>query len=188
MNPRECSPAIGCLLGALAAILLLAGTAWAQHEQAYPFNGANGAYPQGGLIVDGAGNFYGSTFRGGPSNLGVVYEMSPTANGKATESVLHTFQGGSDGANPIGNLVFDNAGNLYGVTEKGGVLNFGTVFELSPPSQGSSWTETVLYSFQGGPSDGTYPEAGLVFDEAGNLYGTPPAGISAAPAATPYSN
>jgi hypothetical protein len=94
------------------------------------------------------------------------------------ETVLYTFQGGSDGSSPIGDLIFDSAGNLYGTTQYGGggscSLNgyqgCGTVFELSPNGNGG-WTETILYSFQDS-SDGEQPSAGLIFDGAGNLYGT----------------
>jgi len=85
------------------------------------------------------------------------------------EQVLYASQGGSDGSSPSSGLIFDALGNLYGETEGGGNGN-GTVFELSPNSNGG-WTETVLYSFQGG-NDGVGPSDGLVFDQAGNLYGT----------------
>ncbi|MGO9123603.1 MAG: choice-of-anchor tandem repeat GloVer-containing protein [Terriglobales bacterium] len=126
------------------------------------------------MVVDAVGNFYGATFLGGSANVGVVYEISPTSNGKATEAVLYDFTGSNgDGANPIGGLIFDKAGNLYGVTQNGGAFEVGTVFELSPPaSPGGAWAETVLYSFQDSPSDGAYPVAGVIFDASGNLYGT----------------
>lgn len=140
--------------------------------QYFAFGGPNGANPMGGMIADASGNFYGTTYNGGSANLGVVYEMSPAPTG-AAEAVLYNFSGNGDGANPIGDLVFDSAGNLYGVTQYGGTASQGTVFELSPPaSQGDPWTETVLYSFQGGASDGAQPVAGLVFDSGGSLYGT----------------
>jgi len=104
---------------------------------------------------------------------GTVFELMPSANGQWREKVLYVFQGGTDGANPSGNLVFDEAGNLYGTTVYGGTSSncyqgCGTVFELSPNSD-SSWKETVLYRFQGG-ADASGP-AGLIFDRAGNLYG-----------------
>jgi uncharacterized repeat protein (TIGR03803 family) len=92
------------------------------------------------------------------------------------EQVLYTFQGGSDGYYPTGNLIFDSAGNLYGVTQLGGTGicddndGCGTVYELSPNGSGG-WTKTTLYSFQGYP-DGNQPTSGLIFDTAGNLYGT----------------
>jgi uncharacterized repeat protein (TIGR03803 family) len=123
------------------------------------------------------------------SQLALAQLTRPTATGHPTahrhftadqawqsspEQVLYTFQGGSDGVDPIGNLVFDSAGNLYGVTAGGGTgapnSGYGTVYELSPNGSGG-WTKTTLYNFQGG-SDGTGPSAGLIFDGAGNLYGT----------------
>jgi hypothetical protein len=96
----------------------------------------------------------------------------------AGESVLYSFQGGSDGYLPVGGLVSDQNGNLYGVTEYGGtgscldgtVAGCGIVFELSPDGKGG-WTETVIYTFTGG-ADGQYPLYGLILDNQGNLYGT----------------
>ena len=97
----------------------------------------------------------------------------------ATESVVYSFSGPTDGTSPGGTLVADGAGNLYGTTPYGGSAtscSCGTVFELSPPTTaGGSWTETILYSFAGG-SDGAYPSDALIFDAAGNLYGTTPDG------------
>ena len=97
---------------------------------------------------------------------GVVYELTPSGSGW-TESVLYSFSG-SDGAHPYNGVIFDNAGNLYGTTQAGGLGGYGTVFELMHSRTG--WTENVLYNFQGG-SDGGYPYAGLIFDQSGNLYG-----------------
>ncbi len=149
--------------------------------------GSDGGEPNAGLIFDRAGNLYGTTTEGGelncggifPSGCGTVFELQPppcTAEPCPwRETVLHTFIGGTDGAFPVnGDLVFDQAGNLYGTTAAGGPpsgdgFGYGTVFELSP--SGSGWTESVLYLFTGG-SDGGTPQAGLIFDRAGNLYGT----------------
>jgi uncharacterized repeat protein (TIGR03803 family) len=87
----------------------------------------------------------------------------------ATQKVLYAFTGGVDGSVPYAGVIFDPAGNLYGVTEFGGLYGKGTVFQLTP--SGGAWTETVLYNFTGG-SDGDQPIGGLAIDEAGNLYGT----------------
>jgi uncharacterized repeat protein (TIGR03803 family) len=134
----------------------------------HSFNGSDGSHPQAGLIFDAAGNLYGTTYGGGASGYGTVFKLTPNADGSWTESVLHSFNG-SDGSSPFAGLIFDAAGNLYGTTSLGGGSNFGTVFKLTPNADGS-WAESVLHSFIG--SDGSYPLAGLIFDAAGNLYGT----------------
>jgi uncharacterized repeat protein (TIGR03803 family) len=138
------------------------------------------------LISDGNGNFYGLALgdNGLCKNLGcgVVFKLASSGD-LWTESVLYTFGGGSDGAWPMGNLVMDKDGNLYGTTEYGGnetclhglLPGCGTVFELSPGADGE-WTKTVLHSFQG--SDGDSPGAGLIMDPAGNLYGTTAGSVS----------
>jgi uncharacterized repeat protein (TIGR03803 family) len=136
--------------------------------------GADGANPAAGVILDAAGNVYGTTENGGAHGDGVVYKLTPHANGKWTERVLYSFTGAADGSNPFGALVFDAAGNLYGTTVAGGLScppSCGVVFKLSPNSNGT-WTESVLYSFKGGSGDGANPYAGVIFDSAGNLYGT----------------
>jgi uncharacterized repeat protein (TIGR03803 family) len=139
----------------------------------HSFNGLDGWYPfRGSLNFDGAGNLYGTTSLGGPheNDSGVVFKLTANADGSWTESVLHAFTGGGgDGAGPIGGLTFDGAGNLYG-TAGGGVNASGVVFKLTANASGS-WTESILYTFTGG-HDGGGPEAALIFDSAGNLYGT----------------
>jgi len=93
-----------------------------------------------------------------------------------TEKVRYTFTGGNDGGNPAAQLAFDSAGNAYGTTVVGGTSNFGTVFKLTPHSNGK-WTETVLHNFTGG-SDGKAPHGGVTIDAKGSLYGTAVAGGS----------
>lgn len=141
----------------------------------YAFSGLDGDTPQGGVIVGPDGTLYGTTTHGGASGLGVVFRLQPPPNiCKAilcswTETVLHSFSG-PDGASPyFGSLVFDKAGNIFGTTFGGGAFGLGAVYELSPSSGG--WTEKVIYSFQAG-QDAAYPYAGVVFDNARNLYGT----------------
>ena len=132
----------------------------------------DGSNPIAGLVFDAAGNLYGDTVAGGAHNNGVVFELIPVSSGRGwSERLIHAFDGRGGGAIPFGTLVFDFAGNLYGTTQDGGIQNNGIVFELSPTASGP-WTETVLHSFTGGPTDGSAPEAGVVFDSAGNLYGT----------------
>jgi uncharacterized repeat protein (TIGR03803 family) len=140
----------------------------------HSFNGSDGAYPAAGLIFDAGGNLYGTTYLGGQflcggSGCGVVFKLAPNQDGSWTESVLHSFNN-RDGATPSSRLIFDKAGNLYGMTtDGGGAHGVGTVFKLAP-NQDGSWTESVLHSFNG--SDGASPAAGLIFDAGGNLYGT----------------
>ncbi|MGB9265711.1 MAG: choice-of-anchor tandem repeat GloVer-containing protein [Terriglobales bacterium] len=148
----------------------------------------DGSGPQGFLIVDSAGNFYGTTSGGGAYGSGTVFKLRVDGNTKTgrrgrpgrhnsnSETVLYSFGGPSDGANPLAGLAFDAAGNLYGTTSVGGSSGNGTVFELAPPVQGSgTWTENVLYSFGTG-TDGANPVGGVTLDASGNLYGTTSAG------------
>jgi len=132
--------------------------------------GADGVLPCAGLILDGKGNLYGTTKSGGVYGYGSVFQLSSGANGKWTEKLLHSFNN-NDGLAPVAGLTFDAAGNLYGTTLYGGAYGYGTVFQLAPGADGT-WTETVLYSFAGGGTDGASPYSGVVFDSAGNLYGT----------------
>jgi uncharacterized repeat protein (TIGR03803 family) len=135
--------------------------------------GKDGAFLDSNLVADAAGNFYGTTQIGGAYGWGTVFELSPNQEGKWRFSLLYTFTGAADGGNPLGSLVFDAAGNAYATASSGGANGFGVVFELSPPphAHGEPWSEKVLYSFQGG-SDGAIPFGNVVFDAAGNLYGT----------------
>jgi uncharacterized repeat protein (TIGR03803 family) len=171
-------------LALIALTVLFASIAFAttpKESVLYRFKGGtDGAIPAAGLIEDAAHNLYGTTLDGGTSNLGTIFEISPPGT-VWTEAVLYSFKGGTDGANPLnGNLVADKAGNLYGTTFAGGgstncngtTPGCGTVFQLMPPAtQGAPWTETVLYSFTG-LTDGANPDAGLIMDSKGNLYGT----------------
>jgi uncharacterized repeat protein (TIGR03803 family) len=132
-----------------------------------------GFFPRAGLIVDAKGNLYGSTSSGGPYcsgsvSCGVVFQLSPNS-GEWTEKVIYAFRNLTDGDGPEGALTFDAAGNLYGTTIGGGEKDDGTIFELIPQSNGL-WSKRTLHSFTRDEGDG--PEDKLVFDNAGNLYGT----------------
>jgi uncharacterized repeat protein (TIGR03803 family) len=137
----------------------------------------DGGGPHASLISDQVGNLYGTTYSG--SKAGVAFQLLPNADGSWKENVLYRFTGGGDGAKPAASLIFDQAGDLYGTTEYGGNLSScagagcGVVFELTP-NAGGNWKESVLYQFTGSLNgeDGAYPEADLIFDTAGNLYGT----------------
>src|ERR1039457_2108774 len=129
----------------------------------YSFTGgADGGYPYAGVIRDSAGNLYGTTYYGGGANAGVVYKLDTTGH----ETVLYSFTAGADGGNPYAGVIRDSAGNLYGTTYYGGTANAGVVYKLDSTGQ-----ETVLYTFTAWP-DGAYPQAGVIRDSAGNLYGT----------------
>jgi uncharacterized repeat protein (TIGR03803 family) len=138
----------------------------------YIFNGlpfgksSDGTNPSTGVIVDKAGNIYGSTNYGGPDGVGTVYELRPNGEGGWSETLLHIFTDRADVAYP-GDLIFDPAGNLYSVAS--GRSTFGSVFKLSPTA-GERWKITVLHDFKGG-ADGATP-SGLVRDADGNFYGT----------------
>ena len=130
----------------------------------YNFNGTpDGALPVGGVVRIG-NSFYGTTANGGTDSLpGTVFKVDLKAN----ETTLYSFSGSPDGYVPLAGLIKDSDGNLYGTTAYGGLYGFGTIFEVS-----KTGVETVLYSFSGYPADGVYPQAGLVRDAAGNLFGT----------------
>jgi len=135
----------------------------------YKFSGgSDGKYPSSGLVKDSAGNFYGTTSQGGSSSCGcgVVFKVDSSG----TETVLYSFNA-TDGEYPLGGLIFDAHGDLFGTTTNGGTEGNGTVFELIPNSDGT-WTEQVLHSFTDSSGDGETPEGGVVMDNAGNLYGT----------------
>jgi len=149
------------------------GGSW-RERVLYSFDAGEGmSIIPSGLILDASGNLYGMT----GSGPGTVFELMPGAGGSWTETVLHQFTGGpNDGYGPLGGLIVDAAGNLYGTTGWGGAysgifLGWGTVFELSPAT-GGGWTEQILHSFNDNGDDGWHPETGVIFDAAGNLYGT----------------
>ena len=160
-----------CLLGCGTVFELTPGAKGEWSERVlYSFvnNGRDGYNPLFGLAFDPAGNLYGTTYGGGRFSMGTVFQLSPGANDQWTEKVLHSFNS-SDGSGPGSGLVLDGAGNLYGNTNQGGANSRGTVFRLSQGGDGS-WKET-LYSFQTG-NNGAEPTGNLIFDSAGNLYGT----------------
>jgi uncharacterized repeat protein (TIGR03803 family) len=148
---------------------------------------ADGAEPVASLLMDNAGNLYGTTYKGGAfNNGGAVFELTPNA-GKIPwkETVLYNFCSKAvcaDGAAPWAEVIMDGAGNLYGTTLDGGAKLAGSIFKLTPPTAGqTAWTETVVYSFCSVAKyatcfDGQAPSAGLIMDSAGNFYGTTEAG------------
>jgi uncharacterized repeat protein (TIGR03803 family) len=141
----------------------------------YTFSGTTaGNEPEAGVVADDEGNLYGTTLYGGTGDCGIVYELSPQANGTWSETTLHNFMG-TDGCSLAAGVILDKKGNLYGVTITGGngpcEIGCGVVFELSPPAEaGGAWAETTLYNFQ--HTDGSNPLAGLTMSSTGVLYGT----------------
>jgi uncharacterized repeat protein (TIGR03803 family) len=148
----------------------------------FNYSAGDGSFPLASLALDAFGNLYGTTSQGGTGSCrgvtgtgpvtgcGTVFEVSRATEGIWREKLLHSFVNDrSDGNHPCSNLIFDAVGNLYGTTLSGGKSELlGTVFELSPGS-GERWSERVIHNFEGGNQT---PEAGLIFDAAGNLYGT----------------
>jgi len=138
------------------------------------YEGSDGCYPAAVLVFDSSGNLYGATGVGGQTGNGTIFELTPGKHGSWTEKVLYFFGGGSDGGVP-GDVVFDKAGSLYGVTGFGGgypqscMGGCGTVFKFTPGAKGQ-WTLTTLFSFD--QTDGAFPGGRVIFDAAGNLYST----------------
>jgi uncharacterized repeat protein (TIGR03803 family) len=184
-KPRKFNAHSSRFLAVAAITLTLAANSWAASKEAvlYTFQGgSDGAVPAAGLIADAQGNLYGTTFIRGNFDAGTVFKLTRNKNGSFTETTIYTFQGNlngtADGAGPSANLVFDHAGNLYGTTTAGGAnppISDGTVFKLTPTKSGE-WKETILHSFNctegKGDNDGCDPNSYLLFDQAGNLYGT----------------
>jgi uncharacterized repeat protein (TIGR03803 family) len=146
-----------------------------RHQVLYSFNGGtDGGSPQAGLTMDAAGFLYGTTTAGGSSNNGTVFRLGlRPVSGSLPYKVLYSFGSGSDGQVPVAGVTLDATGNLFGTTSAGGTHGFGTVFKLTKPAWSgvnSPWIESTLHNFQDG-TDGGVPYAGLVFDQAGNLYG-----------------
>jgi uncharacterized repeat protein (TIGR03803 family) len=148
------------------------GDPWTE-KVLHAFNSANkrGSFPSGPVILDASGNVYGETELGGPYIYGTVFRLTRQANGSWTETILHNFGNGIDGSEPIGGLTLDADGNLYGTTSSGGKYGSGTVFELVPNADGS-FSEKLLHSFKSDGSEGQFPQAGVIFDSMGNIYGT----------------
>jgi uncharacterized repeat protein (TIGR03803 family) len=154
-----------------------AGGAWKERILAnFSLDGSFPQEPYASLVFDGSGNLYGTSYFGGRGNRGTVFEVSPNKGGWTTKT-LHSFQkidDLTDGSEPTSSLVLDSSGNIYGTTSDGGGCDqcYGTVFELSPPTSGTEWTEALLYVFTNQSPNGASPQAGVIFDSAGNLYGT----------------
>ena len=137
----------------------------------FPAFTGDGEFPGvGALTMDGAGNIYGTTDIGGARGYGTVFELTPEGNGGWREAILHSFDGGRNGFGASSGVVFGPSGELYGTTiGGGGACECGLVYKLSP-TQGGQWKYRVLHRFTG--YDGAQPDANLIIDRSGNLYGT----------------
>ena len=141
------------------------------------FNGTNGQFPEDGLIADTAGNLFGTTSSGGANGDGTVFEIAKTGGSYAsTPTTLVSFNS-TNGADPVGGLITDAAGDLFGATEIGGANKDGTVFEIVKTGGSYASTPTTLASFDG--TNGLDPYAGVIADAAGDLFGTTEGGLSA---------
>lgn len=155
--------------GTVYELTLQATGGWKERVlHSFSNNGIDGYEPYGGLTIDAFGNLFGAARLGGPYDDGMIYELTPNGDGSWTEKVVHTFNF-VDGAVPYSSLIFDPSGNLYGTAYEGGSRGEGTVFELTFTN--GQWAEKVLHNFGISP-DGSNPYGNLIFDSAGNLYGT----------------
>ncbi|MGB6804636.1 MAG: choice-of-anchor tandem repeat GloVer-containing protein, partial [Candidatus Sulfotelmatobacter sp.] len=181
MQTRKFSSQLSVALTAIAmATLVTATCAAAQTEKvlySFAYGSQPGAYPSSGLIFD-AGNLYGATDFAGSNGSGAAFELTRQADGDWIGKSLYSFSPDNFGEFPVG-LVFGASGHLYGVTLNGGTLNCaigdeglscGTVFELTKMC--GHWTGKILHDFDRNGKDGFFPEAGVIVDAAGNLYGT----------------
>jgi uncharacterized repeat protein (TIGR03803 family) len=163
--------------GAVYELSPQTGGVWTEKViRSFDFSTTDGSTPAGSLAIDANGNLYGAATAGGAHFGGVIYELSPAAGGAWTESVLYNFGASGDAGSPVAGPIFDKSGNLFGSTYSGGSTNGGAVYELSPGA-GGSWTEKVIHTFPvNSTTDGWEGNGPLIFDSAGNLYGTTNAG------------
>lgn len=175
MKPNGLRAALTCTFTVVLTLTIVSSALAAdQYKVLHDFQNNPASSPQAALVSDSAGNLYGTTrFSSTGCHCGTVFELTPQSGGGWSYRVIHLFEG-PDGATPLGSLILDSLGNLYGTTEHGGANGNGTVFELSV--LGGKWTEKVLYSFGATSDDLQAPLAALTFDRSGNLYGTASSG------------
>jgi uncharacterized repeat protein (TIGR03803 family) len=169
----------GC--GTVFELQARSGKRW-RMQRVYTFHagGKDGALPYAGLFMDSAGHFFGTTLAGGTDSscpgeygevgCGTVFELTSDTVGGQHRNIYSFRNNGKDGSLPYAGVIGDSAGNLYGTTYLGG-NGYGTVYELLPKS-GTAWEQRVLYSFKKNGKDGVNPQAALILDSKGNLYGT----------------
>jgi len=168
---------IGCGIAFQLTPPVSEGGTWTENVLHF-FTGTQGVGPRGVPVLDAKNNVYGAAEGGGKAGDGLIFRLTPPAEGLTAWAfkVLYAFGKPPDGISPWGGLTLHGKGLLYGTTNNGGAEGFGTVFQLAPPAvAGEAWTETILYSFDSA-SDGAYPQANVVFDSTGHIYGTTTAG------------
>lgn len=149
------------------------GEPW-REKVLYRFRGypQDGAGPNDGVVLDAKGNLYGTAVGGGSADEGVVFQLAATGVGGWVEAILTAFQGGYDAAAPMGGVLFNSSGNLYGTTCLGGPVGNGVLYELkSSQEHNTAWTYEALYAFKVAP-DGACPAGSLAVDKASGVYGT----------------
>src|SRR4029077_7028559 len=179
MGSRGFSHSMIKVLTISAVVVTLAcGARAAAPQIIYMFAGGNdGEYVDSDLVIDGAGNLYGTSVQGGQFGSGTVFQVTPTANGSSTHTVLYSFTGGADGGEPYKGVTLDSQGNLYGtaVTGGGGSCEGGCGVAYKLTNSGGVWTQTVIHTFTGG-DDGSGPGSGLTVGRYGSIYGVTPTG------------
>ena len=178
MGSKRCKRSMSKVLTISAAVVTLACGAWAAAPQViYSFaGGSDGEYVDSDLVIDGAGNLYGTSVQGGQFGSGTVFQVTPTGDG-STHTVLYSFTGGADGGEPYKGVTLDGAGNLYGtaVTGGGGSCEGGCGVAYKLTNSGGVWTQTVIHTFTGG-DDGSGPGSGLTVGWHDTIYGVTPTG------------
>lgn len=178
MGSKRFAHSVSRVLTISAAVAILASSAWAAVPQIiYNFAGDNdGEYIDSDLVIDGAGNLYGTSVQGGAFGSGTVFQLTPSGNGW-THTVLYSFTGGADGGEPYKGVTVDSQGTLYGtaVTGGGGSCEGGCGVAYKLTHSGGVWTQTVIHTFSGG-DDGSGPGSGLTLGPNGTLYGMTPTG------------
>ncbi len=164
--------------GTVFELLPKSGGGWTE-KILYSFHKKpDGDAPNGGVVLDSAGNLYGTTYRGGVNNFGTAFRLTPRSSGGWQKSTLYSFTSSDVGiSGPANSLALDTAGNLYGTILDGGANGVGSIFKLTATS-GGMWTESTFYSFEDGTGGPAFPSSGLMLGPDGKFYGASAGGGS----------